>query len=171
MKLKLLASLGVGLLAMNAVSAMADTVVGTYGAPPWGAGGCSWTQTASSGGGGAPQWYTLNCPGASGVVSMMTVGGGSSATCSTTSSVKAGYTLVGSGCSTNVYKVAAVVVTPAQCTSANKGKVYYSGPSYIAQSILQGTQAQNFCGDCKVSTSGGSSYGETQTISCSTTKM
>ncbi len=162
MKFKLFASLG--LLAFASVSAQADTNVATFGTPPSAYAGCYWTLTSSSGGGGAPQWYTLTCPGDSNVVGLMTTGGGSSATCTITSAVKAGYVAVGSGCSTQINKV---VTTPQQCTNANKGKVYYSGPSYIAQSILQGTAAQSFCGDCKVDVSGSSAYGSTQTISCS----
>lgn len=138
--------------------AKADTVVASYGIPPLN-GSCTWQLTSSSGGGGAPQFYTLNCPGTANVVGMMTVGG----SCNTTNSPKAGYRLQGSGCGTKVMRIETAPAN--QCTSPNKGKIYFSGPTYIANSIMQTSQPANFCGDCKVILSG-SSNGYSS-ISCS----
>lgn len=80
-------------------------IVAYYGNPPSGSSSCSWVKTGSSGGGGAPQFYSLKCGSTSNVVGMMTTGGGSSTTCNTTSSPKAGYVVEGSGCSAVVKKL------------------------------------------------------------------
>ncbi len=166
MKGRLLSLIVTGIFATLPMASQADTAVASYGIPP-GNGSCQWQLTSSSGGGyGAPQFYTLNCSGTANVVSMMTISGA----CNTISSVKHGYRLQGSGCRTQVMRIDSVVVppvvpVPGQCTSTNKGKTYFSGPTYIANSIMQTTSATNFCGDCKVLLSG-SSNGYS-TISCS----
>lgn len=162
MRTRISALIGIGLFAMLPMMSQANTVVAGYGIPPV-SGSCTWQLTSSSGGGGAPQFYTLHCGATLNVVGMMTVGG----SCNTTASPKPGYLLQGSGCSTTVVRISSVPPQPAQCTSANKGKTYFSGPTYIANSIMQTSSASvsNFCGDCKVLVSG-SSNGYS-TISCS----
>jgi hypothetical protein len=163
MKFSVASLIGLGFLATNA---LADTQVASYGISPQ-SGSCSWQLTSSSGyGTGAPQFYALNCSGVSNVVSLMTVGGN----CNTISSVKEGYRLEGSGCTTKVMRIEATpvvvpVTPPGQCANTNKGKTYFSGPTYIASSIMSGNSATSFCGDCKVLLSG-SSNGYS-TISCS----
>lgn len=82
----------------------ASILVGAFGTPPVAYNGCSWRLTSSSGGGGAPQFYTLGCSGAASVISMMTTGTGSSATCYITTAVIAGYRTEGTNCGVKVYK-------------------------------------------------------------------
>lgn len=160
MKGRLLSLIVTGIFATLPMASQADTAVASYGIPPV-SGSCNWQLTSSSGSGGAPQFYTLNCSGTANVVGMMTVGGA----CNTTSGPKAGYRLQGSGCNIQVMRIEQAPVIPGQCTNTNKGKTYFSGPTYIANSIMQTTSATNFCGDCKVLLSG-SSNGYS-TISCS----
>lgn len=171
MKTKLLTIVGASLLAVMSFGVKADTLVAGFGAPPSGSSSCSWQLTSSSGGGGAPQFYTLNCTGTANVVSLMTVGGGTSATCTLTSGPKAGYRTEGTGCATKIYKVSPVVIPPTgaiACTSPNKGTTYYSGPAYIANSILSSGHATTYCGDCKVLTTGlNGYYNAPATIKCS----
>lgn len=164
MKGRLLSLIATGILATLPMASQADTAVASYGIPPSN-GSCLWQLTSSSGGGiGAPQFYTLNCSGTANVVSMMTISGA----CNTISSVKPGYRLEGTGCRTKVMRIEPVTppaAIPGQCTSPNKGKTYFSGPTSIANSIMQTTNATTFCGDCKVVLSG-SSNGYSS-ISCS----
>lgn len=70
------------------------------GAAPSAYNSCYWTLTSSSGGGFAPQYYRLSCPNSWNVMSMLTVGGN----CYTTVSPIAGYSTVGTGCSTQVFR-------------------------------------------------------------------
>lgn len=163
MRLRLISMIALGVFSVLPMASQADTVVAGYGIPPIGSSSCSWQLTSSSGGGYAPQFYTLNCSGAANVVSMMTVGGA----CNTTSGPKSGYRLQGSGCSTQVLRVETTTAQPVQCTSANKGATYFSGPTVTANSILQTNSAANFCGDCKVVLTSASTG---STISCSTYK-
>lgn len=81
-----------------------NVLVGEFGTPPVAYNSCSWRLTSSSGGGGAPQFYTLGCPGAYSVISMMTVGLGSSASCYITTAAIAGYRTEGTNCAVKVYK-------------------------------------------------------------------
>lgn len=81
-----------------------NILVGAFGTPPVAYNGCTWVLTSSSGGGGAPQFYRLSCAGASNVISMMTTGYGSTATCYITNGVIAGYHTEGTNCGVQVYR-------------------------------------------------------------------
>lgn len=169
MKFKFLLSLCVSLLIFGAASAKADIQVGTIALSPSGANGCTWAMYYYSG--LNDRYYTLNCPNDTGVVNIRTLYND----CYVYSALKTGYKITGGGCNATVYKLDSAPqqpmnTQPAECTSPNKGKVYYQGPYATAQSILQTPYPQNFCGDCKVEVSATGDYAATRTIYCSTYK-